>query len=62
VAALGQEELFEDARRYIEEEEKRYSEKLIRDIEEALERGATKPSPCKKSWRDRFNKPSEEEK
>ena len=38
----------------IEKSEKEYREKLLRDIKEALERGAIKPSPCKKSWRGRF--------
>ena len=55
-------DFFEGIQEFIEEEEHRYKEKLLRDIKEALDRGATKPSPCKKSWRDRFNKPSEEEK
>ncbi len=55
-------DFFEGIREFIEEEERKYKEKLLRDIKEALDRGATKPSPCKKSWRDRFNKPSEEEK
>ncbi|EDP74616.1 hypothetical protein [Hydrogenivirga sp. 128-5-R1-1] len=55
-------DFFESIREFIEEEDRKYKEKLLRDIKEALDRGATKPSPCKKSWRDRFSKPSEEEK
>ena len=55
-------DFFEGIREFIEEEDRRYKEKLLRDIKEALDRGATKPSPCKKSWRDRFSKSSEEEK
>ncbi len=40
----------------IEKSEREYREKLLKDIKEALERGATKPSPCRKSWRDRFSR------
>ncbi len=39
----------------IDKREKEYKKKLIEDVKKALERGATKPSPCKKSWRGRFN-------
>ena len=55
-------DFFEGIRELIEEEERKYQEKFLRDVKAALERGATRPSPCKKSWRDRFDKPSEEEK
>lgn len=40
----------------IARKEKEYKEKLLEDINKALERGATKPSPCKRSWRDRFGR------
>lgn len=40
----------------ITRKEKEYREKLLEDVKEALNRGATKPSPCKKSWRNRFGR------